>query len=144
VEAELAAGARTLGEAMNLVRRRAPKRWGAQRKMDGLWAEFKKIKQYEAAIMAPVMEAVMADLDAILDAANAAVWMVTDVKRRFPRTSARSANLLEADTNKFEQALSTLARIELKAAADPLLANWREAIKVKIARCREAIKSRPE
>jgi hypothetical protein len=49
VQAERDAGARTIGEAMTRVRRRDRNRWGSQRKMDGLWAEFKEIKRQEAA-----------------------------------------------------------------------------------------------
>jgi hypothetical protein len=52
VQAELDAGARTLGEAKTRVSRRAPRRWGSPRKMDTLWAEFKKIKRQEAAMAA--------------------------------------------------------------------------------------------
>lgn len=49
VEAERAAGARTLDEAKTRVRRRNPRRWGSPRKMDALWAESKVIKRQEAA-----------------------------------------------------------------------------------------------
>jgi hypothetical protein len=49
VQAERAAGARTLGQAMTQVRRRDPRRWGSTRKMNDLWAEFKKIERQEAA-----------------------------------------------------------------------------------------------
>ena len=45
VEAERAAGARTIGEAMmRVIRRdrRNPRRWGSTRKMNALWAEFQK------------------------------------------------------------------------------------------------------
>jgi hypothetical protein len=121
VEAEVAAGARTLGEAMTLVRRRDQPRWGSQRKMDGLWAEYKKIK--------PDVEALLVSLEALHEAADTAEHMMHDIHRRFPRLSVRSTNWLETTvTAPLERARSMIGNVEAEFGT---LAKWRDAIKTK-------------
>ena len=63
VEAEREAGARTLGQARERVWKSDKKRWGSERKREDLWAEFKQIKQDEAAA-AQLVEQMLAQLAA--------------------------------------------------------------------------------
>jgi hypothetical protein len=130
VEAERAAGVR-IGEAMKRVWERDKKRWGSSRKRDDLWAEYKKIRPQVAALES-VAEALMADLEALHEIIDTADLTVSDVQRRFPRMSARSANWLEttADIPR-QRAHALIDKIESEFARDPLLADWREVIKAK-------------
>jgi hypothetical protein len=129
VEAERAAGARTIGQAMETVRKQEPKRWGSLRKMEILWAEFKKLKRLEAAV-APDIEALLASLEEMREAAEIAEQTVRDVRRGFPRLSARSLKWLEKTADApLQRTRLRIAEIEAEFARNPLLANWREKAK---------------
>jgi hypothetical protein len=97
IDAELAGGARTLGAAMLRVRRRDPRRWGMQRKMESLWAEYKEIKRNEAAA-ARLAEKMSAQLAAFeRDMAKLEEQLASQIERidaEFARNNPRAIELL--------------------------------------------------